>query len=294
MITNLHLPIMTQEILKQFKPAPGKVFLDATFGDGRHSQELLKKGATVIAFDQDIEAIDRGRARILETSPSLLPHLSLIHSSFTQLDAILSAQKVPSLDGALFDLGVSTHQLLEGSRGFSFNQEAPLDMRMDQQLGVTAADLINALGPKELTRLFQELSDEPFAPRIARAIVKKRKEVPITTTSQLAHLISAVKPKSRTHPATQVFQALRMAVNLEREAIQLALPQAVAHLKAAAPLAVISFHSVEDRLVKQTLHQLGQEGLLLHTNDKPLCPSEVEINNNPRARSAKLRISYKL
>lgn len=279
-----HRSIFVEEILKMVKPKKGSLIIDATLGDGGHSLTFLEKGATVIGIDQDSEAIERSSKRLAK-----FKNFTAVKSNFSNLSQVVADLKLKPVDAILFDLGVSTLQLLEPSRGFSFRETGPLDMRMDQQFRATAADLVNGLSEKELTRLFETLGDEPRARVYTKRIVAARQRAPFTTTKQLADLIAHNAPRGRVHPATKVFQALRMAVNLEREAISEALPQAVSILKEGGLLCVISFHSGEDRLIK---HFMQTSNLKIIT-PKPLVPSESEIKNNPRSRSAKLRIAQK-
>lgn len=272
---------MVDEIVNFFQPVVGKIYLDATLGDGGHSQVLLKHGASVIGLDQDQNALNRTQVRLGQPE-----NLKLIKANFKDLSDL----NLPPFDGIIFDLGVSTHQLLDPSRGFSF-KEGPLDMRMDHSLSVTAADLINGLTEKELSDLFFNLGDEVRAKVYARRIAKARLKHPLNSTRELAELIAYNSPRGKTHPATKIFQALRMAVNLEREALTSALPQAVSLLKKDGTLAVISFHSGEDRLIKVFFKNQANLKII---NQKPLTPSMEEVKQNPRARSAKLRLATKI
>lgn len=302
---NRHVPILTPVIIDYLKPAPGKLMIDATLGDAGHTLALLKAGCRVLAFDQDAEAITRSlkfihrelpnaKVAVADTTlPSSFDCL-LVRRSFTRLAETAADLNINSFDGILFDLGVSTHQLKSPGRGFSLKADAPLDMRMDSDLGVTAADLLAALSARELAAIFMNLADETYAKKIAAEIVSRRLRQPLTTTGELARLVEKVKPaRGRTHPATKVFQALRMVVNLERDALISALPQAVALLKKQGILAVISFHSIEDRLVKDYLLTAAASGDVTLATPKPITPDQQEIINNPRSRSAKLRIAVK-
>jgi 16S rRNA (cytosine1402-N4)-methyltransferase len=302
---NQHHPILLPTIVDYLKPSPGKWLVDATLGDGGHTIAFLKKKCRVIAIDQDAEAIARAVDFIKQELPEIRITTSIpsnprdydciiVHESFAQLSQIVSTLNVGLIDGILFDLGISTNQILSTTRGFSFNSDSPLDMRMDQRLGVTASDLVNALSAKELTGIFKNLADESYAGVISRKIVEKRKYHRIETTAQLCRIIESVKPRrGRSHPATQVFQALRMVVNLERDAITTSLPQAVEILTPGGYLAVLSFHSIEDRLVKTILQESETLGLIKIITEKPIVPNELEINQNPRSRSAKLRVVQK-
>lgn len=298
-----HIPVLLNEVITALKPQAGKWYLDATLGDGGHTIAMLKKKAKVIAFDQDENAISRATKNIQAACPGVKLKLFanqpvdlaavdclLVNQNFSTFSDVLDHFPGLKLSGALFDLGVSTYQILSPDRGFSFQSEAPLDMRMDKRLGVTAADLINALPEKELSRLFLEYGGEPYAAKIARHLVSSRLIKPITTTTQLAEIIARLKPHSKTNPATQVFQALRIAVNLERESIIEALPEVALRLTPGSTLAIISFHSGEDRIAK---HFIRNEETLSEVNKKPILPGEEEISRNPRGRSAKLRLATK-
>lgn len=286
MLDHLHQSILVDEIISILKPTPKKIFIDATLGDGGHTQKLLEKGALIIGIDQDQDALNRATKRLNLPQPNFI----LIKDNFQNLTSICQKIKFDSVDGILFDLGVSTHQLLEPKRGFSF-VEGPLDMRMDKKLGVTAADLVNGLTQKELADLFFTLGDERRARVYASRIATSRLKKPITTTKELADIIAFNSPRGKHHPATKVFQALRMAVNLEREVLQDTLPQAVSLLKKGGVLCVISFHSGEDRLVKDFLKVQTNLKII---NQKPIVPSPAEIKANPRSRSAKLRAAIKI
>lgn len=286
-----HMPVLLDPILSALTPTSGKKYIDATFGGGGHSQKLLEAGATVLGIDQDQDAIDHAQPLLKK-----YPELTLIKSNFSSLEQVAKKQEFDQVDGILFDLGVSSHQLDQGERGFSFSQAAPLDMRMDQSLGVTAADLIAALGEKELAKLFEKYGGEPRAKKIAQAIVRRRKIQPIVTTVVLAGLIDQVYryKRGKLHPATKVFQALRIAVNDELNTVEQTLPQAVRLLKPSGRLAVISFHEGEDRIIKHYFKDQAEQGVLEIITHKVIIPDEEEIKNNPRARSAKLRIAQKV
>ncbi len=283
MSTHTHTPVMLQETLTYLAPSPGKLFLDATLGLGGHTAALASSGADVIGIDRDQDAIELAKANL--SDKGLMGSVKAYHRPFSSLSELL---KEKTLDGALFDLGVSSLQLDDSSRGFSFKNTAPLDMRMDRGQGVTAEDLIAALSLKELARLFLELGEEPHAKTIARKIVELRKHKPITTTTELATLVESLVPRhGKTHPATRIFQALRMAVNTEREELKAALPSALNLLGVGGVCVVISFHSLEDRIVKRIFSSLSESWEIL--THKPVTPSPLEISSNPRSRSAKLR-----
>ncbi|KKU14674.1 MAG: Ribosomal RNA small subunit methyltransferase H [Microgenomates group bacterium GW2011_GWC2_45_8] len=287
-MTLLHTPVLVKEVTEYLAPDSGKDYIDATLGYGGHTLELLQAGASVVGIDQDVDILELATARINEAGYGY--RFTPIRSSFS---SALSSDRLP-LDhyaGILFDLGVSSYQLDTPGRGFSFRYDAPLDMRMDKTLGVTARDLVNGLGKKELVELFHTLGEEKAALKLAEKIVDQRKIKPIETTYQLADLITKFVPRhSKIHPATKVFQALRMAVNGEREELKAALPSALSHLQDGGVLAVIAFHSLEDAIVKDFFsHTPSLTNLTL----LPIEPDPGEITLNPRSRSAKLRVGRK-
>lgn len=288
-----HTPVMLAEITKFLSPEPGKHYLDCTLGAGGHTLALLEKGAKVTGIDRDQEALKLAKTRVEEAGYQ--DNFETVHSSFAKA---LSANNLAQFDGILFDLGVSSMQLDTKERGFSFRYDAPLDMRMDKDnQQVSAKDLVNGLGRKELYELFTELGEERFARRITEAILSARKLAPINSTKELAELIKRNTPRSKAkkiHPATKVFQALRMAVNTEREELTEALSQSLNHLNNSGTVVVISFHSGEDKLVKKQLKEWEQSSLATLPPSQPFTPTEEEINTNPRARSAKLRVARKV
>ena len=279
-----HIPVLAAEVVHWLGIHPGKMYLDATFGSGGHTQKILDAGGRVIALDRDEEAIRVGQEQFASEISS--GDLELVHNRFDCLETVVGRRNVA---GVLFDLGMSTMQL-SSDRGFSFGDES-LDMRMDHALGVTAADLVNGLGRRELVKLFQTLGEEPFAARIAEAIVVRRKEKPLTHAHELARLIENTAGRhGRIHPATRVFQALRMVVNDERGQLTRALPQAVSVLERGGKLTVISFHSLEDRIVKHFGKEQQSDGMLESLTTTPIRPSEEEVRTNPSSRSAKMRV----
>lgn len=288
-----HISVLPKEVVEYLSPQKDEWYLDATLGDGGHTLLLRKLGAKVWAIDQDEEAIKRASKRLSGFDRN--DQLRLTKGNFAKLEEIWQREKLPPLSGALFDLGASTLQLTSKTRGFSFASNAPLDMRMDQSLTATAADLVNALSESELTRLFGELGGEQRAKSIARGIVNARSREAITTTEQLAKLIARIKPqRGRLHPATKVFQALRMAVNGERAALKAGLAAAIKVLKSGGRLVIISFHEGEDTIVKHALKELEERKIINQLTDKPVTPSEEELAENIRARSAKLRAATKI
>lgn len=286
---HVHTPVLLREAVASLDPQPGKRFIDATLGGGGHTMALLEKGADVVGIDRDAMILAIAGKRIADSGYT--SHFTAVHSTFA--DALSIGDKLSGkYDGILFDLGVSSLQLDRGERGFSFMQDAPLDMRMDDRLQVTAADLINGLGKKELSELFSLLGEERAAKKIATAIADRRKLKPIRRTLELAQLIESVVPRTgHLHPATKVFQALRMAVNSEREELKAALPSALSWLGLDAVLAVISFHSLEDVIVKDFMQFHEKSGDLSIDKRSPIKPADAEIARNPRSRSARLRIA---
>lgn len=284
-----HIPVLSQEILACLQPKPGMRFIDATLGGGGHTRLLADEGATVLGLDHDDEAIEHAATWLPE-----YPTVTVVKGSFEYIGDIAKSNGIGQVDGVLFDLGVASHQLAKAERGFSFLQDAPLDMRMDQSLQVTAKDLLNGLHEQELIALFEKLGEEHHSRRIARAIVTARKGQLITTTRELAGLVErTVGRTGRIHPATRVFQALRIAVNSELIALEQGLPQAFRLLQGGGKLVVISFHSLEDRIVKQLFNTYEEEGLATSESKKPVMASQAELAANPRSRSAKLRVVTK-
>lgn len=274
-MNNYHIPVLLNEVLRELNVKPGEKYIDCTLGGGGHTGGMLERGGIVLSLDQDQEAIDNFGKH--ENSV-------VTKTNFAHLKEVAVEAGFDSVAGILMDLGVSSHQLETDYRGFSFNKEGKLDMRMDpQSQTVTAADLINAGSEKELANLIWRFGEEPASRKIAKQIVESRKQKAITTTNELAEIILRVCGKSgRTHPATRTFQALRMAINDELASLEAALPQAVELLKPGGKLAVISFHSLEDRIVKNFMKK-----------SEVITPTEEEVENNPRARSGKLRIFTK-
>lgn len=302
-----HMPAFAGQITTLFHLSPGDVFLDLTLGDGGHTEEALNAGARVVSLDVDLESISRATNFLSDkynpiiVKPNMKSEIPsdfkwlIIHSNFREIGRLAKDLKLPLFNGVIADLGTSQYQLAAPDRGFSFNLNGPLDMRLDNRLGVSAADLVNALGESELEELLR-LVDEYQARAIAKAIIKARKNSPIKTTSQLSKIVSSAKrmTASKLNPATKTFMALRMAVNLEREAIEEMLPVTPSLLVDGGVLGIISFHSGEDRLVKHFFKKAKKEKLLRVINVKPLKPNINEIQRNPKIRSAKLRLAAKI
>jgi 16S rRNA (cytosine1402-N4)-methyltransferase len=291
-----HVPVMTAEALEFLQASRGGVFVDCTVGLGGHSRALLEAGATrVIGLDRDPDALARAR----QTLAPWAGRTDLVHSDYRAIDSVLDGLNVTLVDGALADLGVSSMQLDTPGRGFSFQRDEPLDMRMDRTSGETAADLVARADERELADTIYAYGEERFSRRIARAIVEARREAPIQTTLRLAAIVRRAVPVrgyQRIDPATRTFQALRIRVNRELEGVDAFLGSIVRRLRAGARLVVITFHSLEDRIVKHTLRALakGAEAAVRVLTKKPVVPGDGEIASNPRARSAKLRAAERL
>jgi 16S rRNA (cytosine1402-N4)-methyltransferase len=288
-MSTYHVSVLLAETIDNLLIKAGEKYIDATLGGGGHTRAILEHGGEVLGIDTDQDAIDEVRKQL----PS--SQLHVVRGNFSEIEAIAKEHNFQSVDGIIFDLGVSSHQFDETERGFSFLRDADLDMRMDTRLSVTAADLVNGLTKRELTELFAKLGEERFAGRIAEAIVKKREKKQITRTVELADIVKYAVPRipSDIHPATRVFQALRLAVNDELNSLKTALPQAVSLLKNEGKLAVITFHSLEDRIVKEQFLAFEERGLGTVMTKKPIVPSDEEIAQNKRSRSAKLRVFQK-
>lgn len=292
-----HEPVMTAEVLAYLAPRPGHTVVDATVGLGGHSAQILPRlGAQgrLIAVDCDAQALETGRQRLARWTDQVI----FVHDRFQHLPDILARCGATTVNGILLDAGVSSMQLDAPERGFSFAYEAPLDMRMDPTGDVTAADLVNYLSERELAQVFWEYGEERYSRAIARAIIRQRRTAPLRATTQLAALVEHTIPRGRwprhIHPATRVFQALRIAVNHELDALRTVLPHAMAHLTPGGRLVVLTFHSLEDRLVKHAFRRAAQEGQVTVLTKKPAVPGAEERQRNPRARSAKLRAVEKL
>jgi 16S rRNA (cytosine1402-N4)-methyltransferase len=286
-----HVPVMSAEVVAALAPERGGVFVDCTLGLGGHAAAMLAAGATrVIGIDRDEEALAIARERLVRWPGQV----DFVHSDFRGIDEVLDARGVARVDGILADLGVSSLQFDGAGRGFSFQRDEPLDMRMDRSTGPTAADLIADLPEEDLADVIYRYGEERFSRRIARLLVEARRTGPVATTGQLAALVRRAVPRkgySPIHPATRTFQALRIAVNRELDGLDRFVDQACARLAPHGRLVVIAFHSLEDRVIKHTLRGLvadGSRSLRLLAR-KAARPSEPEVEMNPRARSARLR-----
>jgi 16S rRNA (cytosine1402-N4)-methyltransferase len=301
-----HRPVLAAEAVELLAPRAGTLIVDATCGGGGHTELILKTGADVLALDQDPDAIEYTREQVAHVGR----RVTLRQANFRDAGKVLDELGIGRIAGALLDLGVSSRQLENAERGFSIMRNGPLDMRMDPRRDLKAADIINNYSEEQLTQLFRDLGEEPAARRIASLIVKMRKIAPFSETLTLARAIEKVVSRhGRRHPATQVFQALRMETNDELGALQDGLQVLTARLEAGARIAVISFHSLEDRIVKNFFRDHSREWIdrpewpearpnperdLNLITAKPVEPTEEEQRSNPRARSAKLRVAEKI
>ena len=303
-----HKPVLLRECLDGLAIRPEGVYVDGTLGRAGHSLEIVKRLTTgrLIALDRDMTAIEAARERLAD----YMERVTLVHSNFSRLEQVLRDLDVPLVDGMLFDLGVSSPQLDEPERGFSYMHDAPLDMRMDATASLSAAQVVNTWSEEELRRILFEYGEERYAQRIARAIVRQREDGPISSTLQLVDIIKGAMPpaalREKQHPAKRSFQAIRIAVNGELDELPPMLEAAAHCLRPGGRLAVITFHSLEDRIVKQTLRQLatgctcppefpvcvcGKKPKMNLVNRKPITASPEELEENPRSRSAKLRVA---
>jgi len=306
-----HVPVLLRECLDGLNIRPGGIYVDATLGRGGHSEEILKRltGGRLIGIDRDAAAIEETAKRLSAFGERFIP----ARGNFRELDAILDGLGIGKIDGALFDLGVSSPQLDDAERGFSYMHDAPLDMRMDRSEPLTAAVIVNEWPFEELRRILYEYGEERYAPQIASAIVRRREKGPVETTLELVDVIKNALPakalREKQHPAKRSFQAIRIAVNDELGAIPEALSAAMDRLSAGGRLCVISFHSLEDRLVKNAIAArengctcpkdlpvcvCGFKRTMRSVGRKPILPTDDEIKENPRARSAKLRVAERV
>lgn len=295
---NYHVSVLLQETIDWLNVKPGKKYIDGTLGGAGHARLVLERGGIILGIDQDQEALSHVEAEVRSERLEVRSQdqLVLARGNFRDIDVIAREHGFERVDGVLLDLGISSHHVDEATRGFSFMKEGPLDMRMDQRLTVSASDLINGLNKGELSDVFYKLGEERFARSIAEAIVRARESKRIETTTELAEIVKRAVhiSKKGINPATKVFQALRIAVNDELHAVSDALPKAVQLLKPGGRLAVISFHSLEDRIVKHSFLDFEKRGLGKILTKKPVVPSEEEIERNPRSRSSKLRVIEKI
>lgn len=298
-----HKSVLIEEVLRGLQLRPGDVVVDATLGSGGHSLEILKhigpKGR-LIGLDQDPAALERSRERLKAYGSQISWHLE----NFEHIDRVLDGLNISRVDAVILDVGFSSDQIEDTSRGFSFEREGPLDMRMNPDFETTASDLINQMNEKDLADLFWKYGEERRSRRIAKTIVERRVHQPITTTTELVATIEAAlgikrrigRPayRPRIHPATQVFQALRIAVNRELEVLEQSLPKFWKYLAPKRRMAVISFHSLEDRIVKRQFRAWLDSDQAVLVTKKPVIAQEQERQDNPRSRSAKLRVAEKI
>lgn len=303
-----HKPVLLAECLDALAIRPDGVYVDGTLGRAGHSLEILRrlKNGLLIGIDRDMTAIEAAKERLTEFGDRFIP----VHANFSTVGSVLQGLGIDKVDGLLFDLGVSSPQLDEAERGFSYMQDAPLDMRMDSGADLTAREVVNTWSGEELRRILYEYGEERYAPQIARAILRRREERPIERTGELVDVIRSAMPpaalREKQHPAKRSFQAIRIAVNGELDELPPMLASATEHMKPGGRLAVITFHSLEDRIVKQTMRQLatgctcppefpvcvcGKQPKLKLVTRKPVLSGEAELRENPRARSAKLRVA---
>jgi 16S rRNA (cytosine1402-N4)-methyltransferase len=307
-----HVTVLREEAVDGLNIRPDGVYVDCTLGGAGHSSLIASRlgtGGRLIAIDQDDWALDNARERLAP----YIDKVTLVKSNFRRIRDVVNDLGLDGVDGVLFDLGVSSPQLDEGERGFSYNADAPLDMRMDQDAPLSAYDVVNEWDEEELARIIWEYGEEKFSRRIARQIVQRRKHAPVRTTGELVELIKEAIPaaarRSGPHPAKRTFQAIRIAVNDELDAFREAVVDAIGLLRPQGRVSVITFHSLEDRICKQVFQDFakgctcppsfpvctcGNQASVKIITRKPILPSEAELAANPRARSAKLRVAEKL
>lgn len=313
--TFTHRPVMAQEVLHWLAPRPGAVIVDGTLGGGGHAVQIARRispGGRLVGIDRDPYALEHGARRVKDEGPADV-HMDFVQANYADLPGVLDSLGIHRVDGVLLDLGVSSPQLDDPERGFTYREDAPLDMRMNPQEGVSAADLVNQASEAELRRIIAEYGEERWAARIARFIVRRRQQKPLVTTGDLVEVIKAAVPaaarRQGPHPARRTFQALRIAVNDELGSLQRALEGAIERLKPGGRLVVISFHSLEDRIVKTTFKQAERgcrcppelpvcqcrrRPTLRVLTRRPQRPTQEEIQENPRSRSAKLRAAERV
>ncbi len=291
----LHEPVMVREVGDFLRPQPGQTILDCTAGSGGHSGVILEKiqpGGLLVGIDKDSEILRITKQRLTETGH----RVKLYHADYADVDEVLRQAGVEKVHGVLLDLGASSFQFDRGYRGFSFSKNGTLDMRMDQTQGITAQELIQKLSVQDLAKILWEYGEERWSKRIARAIVKARETSDIASTGQLAEIVARAVPggKGKIHPATKVFQALRIAVNRELESLEAFLGKVHGFMFTGARIVVISFHSLEDRLVKKDFLEKANRNIFELLTKKPVTPGDSEIEMNVRSRSAKLRAAERI
>jgi 16S rRNA (cytosine1402-N4)-methyltransferase len=295
----IHTPVMIEEVLDYLSIKEGATIVDATLGLGGHSRRIAERigpEGVLVGIDRDQESLAAAREALGEYSG----RMKFAYGNFSDLDTILKDLNIERINGIVFDLGVSSFQLGDVERGFSFQRDGPLDMRLDRNSYISAYDLLNNLNEEEISHLLKTFGQERWHNRIARFLVQERRNHPIATTGQLSSIVlSAIPPRFRRfhyriHPATRTFQAVRIAVNRELESLETAIAKAIALLKPGGRICVISFHSLEDRIVKFAFRKFAQEGAIKIITPKPLTPRESETKDNPRSRSAKFRVAERI
>ncbi|MFN3531478.1 MAG: 16S rRNA (cytosine(1402)-N(4))-methyltransferase RsmH [Candidatus Brocadia sp.] len=291
----LHEPVMVEEVLDYLRPQPGQIILDGTVGNGGHAGRIMSKispDGLLIGIDKDMEILQMAKQYLSKIGCPF----KLYHADYSDVGEVLRQAGVEGVHGVLLDLGASSMQFDQADRGFSFSKEGPLDMRMDRSRAGTAQDLIQRLSVKELEELLRRYGEERWSRRIARAIRKEVEGVGIVSTRQLAAVIERVVPrgKSKIHPATRVFQALRIAVNKEMESLEVFLDKIHNYMEVGARIVIISFHSLEDRIVKNKFAERANQKIFRILTKKPITPTEAEIEKNVRCRSAKLRSAERI
>jgi 16S rRNA (cytosine1402-N4)-methyltransferase len=286
-----HIPVLVDEVIDNLKCLKGGIYVDSTLGEGGHAQRILEAilpGGLLIGIDQDVQAVRRAK----ETLKKYKDNLLVFERNFSEIGTILESLRIKEVDGILFDLGLSSLQLRDANRGFSFQKDGPLDMRMSENMKLTAGYLLNTLSFDELVEIISKYGEERWARRIARIVVESRRKRPLETTFQLVRIIKNAIPRSawprKIHLATRTFQALRIAVNGELTVLEKTLSQAARFLKKGARICIISYHSLEDRIVKNFFREHKRQGLKT-VFPKPVTPTRRELQMNPRSRSAKLR-----
>lgn len=294
---HIHIPVMSVEIQEYLNLALGSTVIDCTLGLGGHSEQIAHKigdKGRLIGIDRDANALEIAKDRLVDVSAQC----DFVHKDYRDIDQVLFELGVTQIDAILMDLGVSSMQLDDAQRGFSIRENGPLDMRMDQDTFISAYDIVNSLSEKELSFILKKYGEERWHNRIARFLVQERSKRPIETTEELRDIVWRAVPKhnryQKIHPATRTFQAIRIAVNRELESLEVALNKCVNALSRGGRMCVISFHSLEDRIVKHTFRELAKEGHVEVLTKKPLRPSEEEIEKNVRSRSARLRAIQKI
>ncbi|KKO18944.1 MAG: 16S rRNA (cytosine(1402)-N(4))-methyltransferase [Candidatus Brocadia sp.] len=291
----VHIPVLAEEVVDYLQPQSGHIILDGTVGSGGHAMRIMEKiqpDGLLIGVDKDMEILRIAKQTLSKTVGTF----RLYHADYSEVNEVLRQAGVVKVDGVLLDLGASSMQFDQAERGFSFAKEGPLDMRMDRSGGRTARDLIRRLSERELEDVLKRYGEERWSRRIARAVQREEREAGITSTRQLAAVVERVVPrgKSKIHPATRVFQALRIAVNKELEGLEVFLDTIHNYMTTGARIAIISFHSLEDRVVKKKFVERANHGLFRILTRKPVIPSEAEMEKNIRSRSAKLRAAERI